>query len=180
MRILSAEVIVTGPGRNFVTLKLVTDEGVTGVGDATLNGRELAVAAYLTEHVVPVLIGRDPARIEDTWQYLYKGAYWRRGQVTMTAIEAVDVALWDVKGKIAGLPVYQLLGGRARDRVLVYGHSSAETVPGVLDEVQIHLIPVLLGHGRRLFDVLPSRIELDIVRVIDTPEATHIRYRVCR
>ena len=69
-----------------------TDEGLTGLGDATLNGRELAVASYLADHVIPCLIGRDPHRIEDIWQYLYKGAYWRRGPVTMTAIAAVDTA----------------------------------------------------------------------------------------
>jgi mannonate dehydratase len=135
VKIVDARVIVTCPGRNFVTLKIVTDEGVTGVGDATLNGRELSVASYLRDHVVPALIGRDPARIEDTWQYLYKGAYWRRGPVTMTAIAAVDTALWDIKGKVAGLPVYQLLGGRSRDGVTVYGHASAETVDEVLAEV---------------------------------------------
>src|SRR3546814_9492607 len=99
------------PGRNFTTLKIECDDGTTGVGDATLNGRELAVAAYLSEHVVPCLIGRDAHRIEDIWQFLYKGAYWRRGPVTMTAIVAVDMALWDIKGKFAGLPVYHLLGG---------------------------------------------------------------------
>src|ERR1700712_244700 len=133
--ITGARVIVTCPGRNFVTLRIETDEGVTGVGDATLNGRELAVAAYLTEHVLPALIGRDPARIEDTWNYLYKGAYWRRGPVTMTAIAAVDTALWDIKGKVAGLPVYQLLGGRSRSGVTVYGHASAPSVDQVLKEV---------------------------------------------
>ncbi|GAA3918356.1 D-mannonate dehydratase ManD [Actinoplanes auranticolor] len=135
MRIAGARVIVTSPGRNFVTLKLVTDDGVTGVGDATLNGREQAVAAYLGEHVVPLLLGRDPARIEDTWQLLYKGAYWRRGPVTMSAIAAVDTALWDIKGKVAGLPVYQLLGGRSRDGVTVYGHAAAETTDDVLTDV---------------------------------------------
>ena len=135
MSIAEARVIVSCPGRNFVTLKVVTDEGVTGVGDATLNGREQAVAAYLREHVVPVLIGRDPARIEDTWQYLYRGAYWRRGPVTMSAIAAVDTALWYIKGKVAGLPVYQLLGGRSREAVTVYGHANAETVDEVLTEV---------------------------------------------
>jgi mannonate dehydratase len=135
VKITEARVIVTSPGRNFVTLKITTDDGVTGVGDATLNGRELAVASYLTEHVVPVLIGRDAARIEDTWQFLYKGAYWRRGPVTMTAVAAVDTALWDIKGKVAGLPVYQLLGGRSRDGVTVYGHANAETVDEVLAEV---------------------------------------------
>jgi mannonate dehydratase len=135
VKIIDARVIITCPGRNFVTLKLTTDESVTGVGDATLNGRELAVASYLTDHVCPLLIGRDASRIEDTWQFLYKGGYWRRGPVTMTAIAAVDTALWDIKGKMAGLPVYQLLGGRSRDGVTVYGHANGETVPEVLDEV---------------------------------------------
>src|SRR3989337_1818110 len=121
MKITSARVIVTCPGRNFVTLLIETDQGVTGIGDATLNGRELAVASYLTDHVIPCLIGRDPQRIEDIWQYLYRGAYWRRGPVTMSAIAAVDTALWDIKGKLAGIPLYQLLGGRTRDRVLGYG-----------------------------------------------------------
>ncbi|GAB3838581.1 D-galactonate dehydratase family protein [Micromonospora andamanensis] len=139
MKIADARVIVTCPGRNFVTLKIVTDDGVTGVGDATLTGRELAVASYLTEHVVPLLIGREADRIEDTWQYLYRGAYWRRGPVTMTAIAAVDTALWDIKGKVAGLPVYQLLGGRSRDGVTVYGHAQAATVDGLLADVARHL-----------------------------------------
>jgi mannonate dehydratase len=139
MRITDARVIVTCPGRNFVTLKIITDEGVTGVGDATLNGRELAVAAYLTEHVIPVLIGRDPARIEDTWQYLYRGAYWRRGPVTMSAIAAVDTALWDIKGKVAGLPVYQLLGGRSREGVTVYGHANGDTIDDAMAAVAHYL-----------------------------------------
>src|SRR5213592_4541529 len=135
MKITACRVIVCSPGRNFVTLKIETDEGVHGIGDATLNGREKAVVAYLEEHLAPALIGRDPARIEDIWQYLYRGAYWRRGPVTMTAIAAVDTALWDIKGKVAGLPLYQLLGGRARDGVLVYSHASGEDVPALLDDV---------------------------------------------
>ena len=71
MRIEAADVVVSSPGRNFVTLKIVTDDGIVGYGDGTLNGRELAVASYLRDHVAPLLIGRDPHRIEDTWQYLY-------------------------------------------------------------------------------------------------------------
>ncbi|MGW6132575.1 D-mannonate dehydratase ManD [Cellulomonas sp. NPDC055163] len=130
-----AEVFVAGPGRNFVTLRITTSDGVTGLGDATLNGRELAVASYLRDHVVPLLIGRDPARIEDMWQYLYRGPYWRRGPVTMTSIAAVDTALWDIKGKVAGLPVYQLLGGRSRDNVMVYGHASGADTAELLDDV---------------------------------------------
>src|SRR5438094_462598 len=83
MKITSCRVIVCSPGRNFVTLKIETDEGVYGVGDGTLNGRELAVASYLADYVIPPLIGRDPSQIEDIWQYLYRGAYWRRGPFTM-------------------------------------------------------------------------------------------------
>ena len=128
MKITDARVIVCSPGRNFVTLKLVTEDGVSGVGDATVNGRELAVASYLTDHVVPLLIGRDARRIEDTWQYLYKGAYWRRGPITMAAIGAVDTALWDIRGKSLDTPVYQLLGGASRDAVLVYGHANGATI----------------------------------------------------
>ncbi len=136
-KIVSARVIVTSPGRNFVTLKVECDDGTTGIGDATLNGRELAVAAYLSDHVAPCLIGRDAHRIEDIWQYLYKGAYWRRGPVTMTAIAAVDMALWDIKGKLAGMPVYQLLGGASREGCMVYGHANGtsieETIKAALD-----------------------------------------------
>ncbi|MGO9639866.1 MAG: D-mannonate dehydratase ManD [Candidatus Acidiferrales bacterium] len=135
MKITDAKVIVCSPGRNFATLKIVTENGLYGLGDATLNGREMAVVSYLREHVCPLLIGRDARRIEDTWQYLYKGAYWRRGPVTMAAIAAVDVALWDIKGKSLGVPVYQLLGGASREAVTVYGHANGadieETVAAV-------------------------------------------------
>jgi len=133
--IVDAKVIVTCPGRNFVTLKITTRSGVYGLGDATLNGRELAVASYLQDHVVPNLIGRDAGRIEDIWQFLYRGAYWRRGPVTMSAIAAVDVALWDILGKMAGLPVYQLLGGRSREGALVYGHANGRDIAEASDAV---------------------------------------------
>lgn len=138
MKITQARVIVCCPGRNFVTLKIETDEGLSGVGDATLNGRELAVASYLQDHVLPCLIGRDPQQIEDIWQYLYKGAYWRRGPVTMTAIAAVDTALWDIKAKIAGQPLYQLLGGRSRTGVMAYGHATGRDIAETVDEVLRH------------------------------------------
>jgi len=114
MKIVDAKVIVCSPGRNFVTLKLLTEDGIHGLGDATLNGRELAVASYLSDHLLPLLIGRDARRIEDTWQYLYKGAYWRHGPVTMSAIAAVDTALWDIRAKSLDVPLYELLGGASR------------------------------------------------------------------
>src|SRR5688572_31359718 len=136
MKITDAKVIVTCPGRNFVTLKLTTEDGLTGLGDATLNGRELSVASYLADHLLPLLIGRDARRIEDTWQYLYKGAYWRRGPVTMTAIGAVDTALWDIAGKAMNVPVYRLLGGRSREAVMVYGHANGADLESTLTAVE--------------------------------------------
>ena len=127
MKITDAKVIVTCPGRNFVTLKIETDAGVHGLGDATLNGRELAVASYLDRPRDPLPDrSRRRSSIEDIWQYLYRGAYWRRGPVTMAAIAAVDMALWDIKAKRPGLPLYQLLGGASRDGVMVYGHANGD------------------------------------------------------
>ena len=124
MKITEIRVIVTCPGRNYVFVKILTDEpGIYGIGDATLNGRELAVASALKDHIAPLLIGRDPDRIEDIWQYLFRGTYWRGGPVLMTALAGIDIALWDIKGKRAGLPLYSLLGGRTRDGALAYTHA---------------------------------------------------------
>ena len=135
MKITEARVIITSPGRNFVSIKICTDEGLYGVGDATLNGRELAVSAYLKDHIVPLLVGRDPHQIEDIWQFLYRGAYWRKGPVTMTAISAVDTALWDIKAKAANMPLYQLLGGKSRTGVMVYGHANGDSIEETVEEV---------------------------------------------
>lgn len=135
MKITDAKVFVCSPGRNFVTVKIYTDEGIYGLGDATLNGRELSVASYLQDHLIPCLIGRDPEQIEDIWQYFYKGAYWRRGPVTMAAIGAIDMALWDIKGKALNTPVYNLLGGRCRKGIMVYGHANGADIDEAVDEV---------------------------------------------
>ncbi len=138
-KIVAARVIVTCPGRNFVTLRIETAGGVYGLGDATLNGRELAVASYLREHLIPCLIGRDAHQIEDSWQYFYRGAYWRRGPVGMAAIAAIDTALWDIKAKIAALPLYQLLGGASRREVMVYGHANGNTIEETIDQARRYI-----------------------------------------
>lgn len=136
LKIKEIRVIVCNLGRNFVTVKVITDDGTYGLGDATLNGREMAVVTCLEEHVVPCLIGRDAHNIEDIWQYLYKGVYWRKGAVNMAAIGAIDMALWDIKGKVANLPVYQLLGGKSRNAVTVYAHANGEDANSTLDKAE--------------------------------------------
>src|SRR5665811_1153182 len=138
-RIVKAEVLVSSPTRNFVTLRITTADGIIGLGDATVNGRELAVASYLADHIAPLLIDLDPGRIEDIWQYLYRGAYWRRGPVTMAAIGAVDVALWDIKGKALNTPVYNLLGGKSRTGVMVYTHANGRDIEEAVDSVRQHM-----------------------------------------
>ena len=135
MKIVDAKVIVTCPGRNFVTVKITTDEGVYGIGDATLNGREKSVVSYLEDYLLPALIGRDPQQIEDIWQFFYRGAYWRRGPIGMTALAGIDVALWDIKAKLANMPLYQLLGGRSRDRIMVYSHANGKDLDSTLEAV---------------------------------------------
>src|SRR5690606_5280107 len=139
VKITDIKVIVCSPGRNFVTVKIMTDQGLYGVGDATLNGREKAVVAYLEEHVIPCLIGRDASRIEEIWNYLYRGAYWRRGPVTMCAIAGIDTALWDIKAKAANMPLYQLLGGASREHVLAYTHAQGTDIAECVDAVGARL-----------------------------------------
>ena len=135
MKITSAEVFIGGPGKNYVTLKIMTDQGLYGLGDATLNTRETLPAAYLKEYLIPCLIGKDPRNSEDIWQYFYRGAYFRRGPVAMAAIGAIDMALWDIKGKIAGLPLYQLFGGKSRDGALVYAHATGSDLDDLLESI---------------------------------------------
>ncbi|SDF46319.1 D-mannonate dehydratase ManD [Limimaricola pyoseonensis] len=135
MKITGAKVFVGGPGKNYVTLKILTDQGVYGLGDATLNNRETLPAAYLRDYIIPNLIGMDPRNSEDIWQFLYRGAYFRRGPVAMAAFGAVDMALWDIKGKLAGLPVYQLLGGKSREGAMVYAHATGSDLADLMDSI---------------------------------------------
>jgi len=133
--ITDAYSIVTCPGRNYVAYKIKTDEGIYGVGDATLNGRELVVANALDEYITPLLIGRNPDNIEDIWQNIYRGTYWRGGPVLNSALSAVDIALWDIKGKKLDQPVYQLLGGRTRMGALAYTHCAGNTKEEVVNSI---------------------------------------------
>jgi mannonate dehydratase len=134
VKITDAKVIVCSPGRNFVTLKIFTDEGIYGLGDATLNGMEKAVASYLENYCIPSLIGMDARNIEDIWHFFYRGAYWKRGSVSMTAVSAIDMALWDIKGKALNTPLYNLIGGKSRDGILVYCHANGKDADETIEK----------------------------------------------
>jgi mannonate dehydratase len=139
VKITSAEVFIGGPGKNYVTLKIMTDQGVYGLGDATLNNRETLPAKYLQDYLIPCLIGKDPRNSEDIWNFFYRGAYFRRGPIAMAAIGAIDMALWDIKGKIAGLPVYQLFGGKSREGALVYAHATGADLDELLGSIEHYI-----------------------------------------
>ncbi|MEN9937502.1 MAG: D-galactonate dehydratase [Chloroflexota bacterium] len=113
---------VWGGHRNFLFVVVDTDEGISGVGEAGLTGRELAVMGTL-EHFRPLLVGQDPGRIEHIWQWLFRGGFFPAERVISAAISAIDIALWDIKGKALGVPIYDLLGGRVRDSVICYPHN---------------------------------------------------------
>ncbi len=104
---------------NWVFVKVYTDEGIDGVGEATLEYKEKALIGAV-EHIRDYLVGKDPRQIERHWHDIYRDAYWRGGAVLMSALSAVETALWDILGKSLGVPVYQLLGGRANDKVRIY------------------------------------------------------------
>ncbi|MBV2361553.1 D-galactonate dehydratase family protein [Thalassococcus sp. CAU 1522] len=135
MQITDARVFVGGPGKNYVTLKILTDAGVYGLGDATLNNRETLPAAYLRDYLIPNLIGMDPRNSEDIWQFFYRGAYFRRGPIAMAALGAIDMALWDIKAKLAGLPLYQLFGGKSREGAMVYAHATGADLDDLMDSI---------------------------------------------
>ena len=124
MKITNVESIPVWNGqRNFLFVVVDTDEGISGIGESGLSGRELAVMGAV-EHFKPMLIGQDPFRTEHLWQLLFRGGFFPAQRILTAAISAIDVALWDIKGKALGLPVYDLLGGKVRDKVVCYPHNA--------------------------------------------------------
>jgi mannonate dehydratase len=144
------QTILTQPaGARFVVVKVITSEpGLYGLGCATFTQRFHAVHAAIDKHLRPLLIGRDVARIEEIWRLAMVHGYWRNGPVLNNAISGVDMALWDIKGKQAGLPVFQLLGGKCRGAAAVYGHADGRDVHQVEDNVRC-----FLGQGYRYIRV---------------------------
>lgn len=137
MKITKVRSILTAPDKiALVIVKVETDQpGLHGVGCATFTQRATLVAQAVDEYLDPLLRGRDPANVEDIWQMSRVNASWRNGPVLNNALSGVDMALWDIKGKLANMPVHDLLGGRCRDGALVYRHADGRDPQEVLDNV---------------------------------------------
>ncbi len=178
MKITRVRSIMTAPdGITLIVVKVETDQdGLYGLGCATFTQRPTLVAQAVDEYLDPLLRGRDPANIEDLWRTMYVNSYWRNGPVLNNAISGVDMALWDIKGKLAGMPVYDLLGGKCREAAMVYRHADGRDAQEVLENVikyqeagHLAVRCQLGGYGGRVKDIrqataVPSK---------DAPQATH-------
>ena len=131
--------------QNWHFVKITTDEGITGIGEASVEGRERTVAAAVDEFG-RYLIGEDPGPIEHHWQRLHRHGFWRGGIILNSAISGIEQALWDIKGKKLGAPVYELLGGPTRNRVQVYTHANGPT-----PEATVEMVLGLMEKGYRAF-----------------------------
>jgi len=162
-RIRDVQVVATAPaGLRLVVVKVLTDQdGLYGYGCGTFTQRADLVPPAVERYLKPFLVGRPADRIDDTWQALYNSSYWRNGPVLNNAISGVDMALWDIKGRQAGMPVYQLLGGKLREAADCYSHASGAEIEETLDRARALMeqgfrhvrvqvgVPGMAGYGAR-------------------------------
>ena len=178
MKITKVRSILTAPdGIALVVVKVETDQpGLYGLGCATFTQRATVVAKAVDDYLDPLLQGRDPANIEDLWHLMYVNSYWRNSGVLNNAISGVDMALWDIKGKVANMPVYDLLGGKCREAAMVYRHADGRDPQEVLENVIKYQEQGYLavrcqmgGYGGRVKDITAATA----VPSKDAPQATH-------
>jgi len=171
-KIKDVQVIATAPvGLRLAVVKIVTDQdGLYGYGCATYTQRADLVVPAVEKYLRPFLIGKSADRIDDLWQAMYNSSYWRNGPVLNNAISGVDQALWDIKGRQAGMPVYQLLGGKCREAVDCYAHSSGGDIPQLIENAKRHMangfrhvrvqigVPGQAGYGSGRTDVKVEKL----------------------
>ncbi len=171
-KIKDVQVIATAPvGLRLVVVKVITDQdGLYGYGCGTFTQRADLVVPAVEKYLRPFLIGKNADRIDDLWQAMYNSSYWRNGPVLNNAISGVDQALWDIKGRQAGMPVYQLLGGKCREAVDCYGHASGADIPDVIENakgfmargfrhVRVQVgVPGMAGYGSGRGDVKVEKL----------------------
>ncbi|MCC7156091.1 MAG: starvation-sensing protein RspA, partial [Bryobacterales bacterium] len=140
-KIKDVQVIATAPvGLRLVVVKVLTDQdGLYGYGCGTFTQRADLVVPAVEKYLKPFLVGKPADRIDDLWQAMYNSSYWRNGPVLNNAISGVDQALWDIKGRQAGMPVYQLLGGKCREAVDCYGHAGGESPSEVVESARSYM-----------------------------------------
>ncbi|HET9106994.1 MAG TPA: galactonate dehydratase [Steroidobacteraceae bacterium] len=151
----------------WMFLKVETDEGVTGWGEPVVEGRARSVEAAVAE-IGEQLLGKDPARINDHWQMMYRGAFYRGGAVFMSAIAGIDQALWDIKGKALGVPVYQLLGGRVRDKLKTYCWVGGDRPGGIIEQIRQR---IAAGYDTFKLNACEEMRMLDSTRMVDAAVA---------
>src|SRR5438105_7487485 len=137
-KIKDVRVIATAPdGLRLTVVKVITDQdGLYGYGCATFTQRAEVVNTAVEKYLRPFLIGKPADRIDDLWQAMYNSSYWRNGPVLNNGISGVDQALWDIKGRQAGMPIYQLLGGKCREAADTYTHASGNEIPQCIDQAR--------------------------------------------
>src|SRR5947209_5153301 len=166
-KIKDVQVIATAPaGLRLVVVKVITDQdGLYGYGCGTFTQRADLVVPAVEKYLKPFLIGKQADRIDDLWQAMYNSSYWRNGPVLNNGISGVDQALWDIKGRQAGMPVYQLLGGKVREAADCYAHAQGAEPPEVIDAVRKYMsqgfrhvrvqvgVPGMAGYGAGRSDI---------------------------